>query len=224
MSSQLYRYQTKSIDGFLSQLVRYIANGGHYFYIRVKVPIGKDPQAAAEKLLDRYKIRKSRWQRKRRHLKETASIHLLLHRDVIVVILTKGRHEQFYLDHQSQVRDIRRTALKVFGYSVRYGFSEIERRRKVFIRLDAKAYRKLKVHMLSICAWDAYREKSEMERQFRNLRYQPYEPVFEQLLAIVKAVNRARRRRGFDAVDYRCLNNKRRLGPVFVDDEIVTAA
>ena len=34
MSSQLYRYEVKDIDGFLSQLVRYVANGGHYFYVR----------------------------------------------------------------------------------------------------------------------------------------------------------------------------------------------
>ena len=81
---------------------------------------------------------KSRWQRKRRHLKETASIHLLQYRELIVIILTKGKHEAFYKDHHSQVQDIRRTALKVFGYSVRYSFSEIEKRQKVFIRLDPR--------------------------------------------------------------------------------------
>ena len=38
MSSQEYRYEVKSIDGFLAQVVRYVACGGHYFYIRVRVP------------------------------------------------------------------------------------------------------------------------------------------------------------------------------------------
>ena len=50
MSSQLYRYEVKDIDGFLSQLVRYVANGGHYFYVRVRVPEKKDPQSIAEKI------------------------------------------------------------------------------------------------------------------------------------------------------------------------------
>ena len=59
MSSQLYRYEAKDIDGFLSQLVRYIANGGHYFYIRVRVPDGSDPHAIAEKLLDQVRHPKS---------------------------------------------------------------------------------------------------------------------------------------------------------------------
>ena len=84
MSSKLYRYQAKSIDGMLSQLIRYVANGGHYFYIRVRVPEGKDTTAIAERLVARYDIRKARWQRKRRHLKDTASIHLLQYQEVIV--------------------------------------------------------------------------------------------------------------------------------------------
>jgi hypothetical protein len=219
MSSQLYRYETKNIDGFLSQLVRYIANGGHYFYIRVRVPEGKDPNAIAEKLLDRYDIRKSRWQRKRRHLKESASIHLLLYQELIVIILTKGQHEKFYQDHHSQVQDIRRTALKVFGYTVRHSFSEIEKRQKVFIRLDAKTYRKVMAHMLTIGVWDSYRDKTALEREFNRLPYQPYGPVFAQLCVIAKQVNKVRRRRGFDAIDLSCIKNKRRLGTVFVECE-----
>ena len=225
MSSQPYRYEAKNIDGFLSQLVRYIANGGHYFYIRVRVPEGKDPTATAEKLLDRYDIRKSRWQRKRRHLKETASIHLLKYQEVIVVILTKGKHEKFYADHHSQVQDIRRTALKIFGYSVRYGFSEIEKRQKVFIRLDVKTYRKVLAHMLTIGVWDSYRDKTALEREFNRLPYQPYEPVFAQLCAIAKHVNKVRRRRGFEGMELACIKNKRRLCTVFVkQDETEQAA
>ena len=225
MSSQLYRYEVKDIDGFLSQLVRYVANGGHYFYIRVRVPDGKDPDAIAAKLLDRYDIRKSRWQRKRRHLKENASIHLLQYRELIVIIVTKGKHEKFYADHHSQVQDIRRSALKVFGYSVRYSFSEIEKRQKVFIRLDDKTRRKLEAHMLAIATWDAYRDTAALEREFNRLPYQPYEPVFAQLLAIAKKVNKARRRRGFEEIGYRCLRFKRRLGTVFIErDETEQAA
>jgi hypothetical protein len=219
MSKQEYRYEVKSIDGFLSQAVRYIACGGHYFYIRVRVPKGKDPRAVAEKLLDRYDIRKKRWQRKRRHLKKTASIHLLLHQEMIVVMLTKGQHAAFYADHQSQVLDIRRTALKVFGYSIRYTFSETAKRQKVFVRLDDETRRKVQYHMLTICVWNTYRNKEALEREFRRLPYQPYEPVFAQLASIARQVNRERRRRGFDAISLSCITNKRRLGSVFVERE-----
>jgi len=225
MSNQDYRHEAKSIDGFLSQLVRYIANGRHYFYIRVRVPEGKDPRAVAEKLLDRYDIRKSRWQRKRRHLKQTASIHLLQYHEVIVIMLSKGEHKAFYADHQRQVSDIRRTALKAFGYSIRYTFSELEKRQKVFIRMDAETCRKVKAHMLTIGVWNSYRDKTALEREFRRLPYQPYGPVYAQLSSVARCVNRERRRRGFEAIDLACIKNKRRLGTVFAErDETEQAA
>ena len=217
MNSKLYRYQAKSIDGMLSQLIRYVANGGHYFYIRVRVPEGKDPTVIAERLLDRYDIRKARWQRKRRHLKGTASIHLLQHQELIVIILTKGKHEKFYRDHHSTVRDIRRTALQLFGYSIRYSYSELERRYKVFVRLDDKTRRKLEAHMLAVASWDAYRNRTTMEQEFSRLHYQPYEPVYAQLAAIAKKVNKVRRRRGFEKIALNCIRTKRRLGPVFAE-------
>lgn len=216
MSSKLYRYEAKSIDGMLSQLIRYVANGGHYFYIRVRVPQGKDPSAIAEKLLDKYDIRKSRWQRKRRHLKETAGIHLLQHQELIVIILTKGKHEKFYHDHHESVRDIRRNALKLFGYSIRYTFSEVERRYKVFVRLDDKTRRKVESHMLTVAAW--HRDRSDMEKEFRMLNFQPYEPVYDELVSIAKKVNKVRRRRGFEKIDLSCIPTKRRLGTVFVQN------
>ena len=73
--------------------------------------------------------------------------------------------------------------------------------------------------MLTVGVWDSYREKERIEREFSRLPYQAYEPVFAQLLAIAKKLNRARRRRGFDAIDFRCIRNKRRLGTVFVEKE-----
>lgn len=217
MAAEQYDYETKNIDGFLDQLVRYIRRGGHYFYIRCVVPEGKDPRAVAEKLLTRYGIRRKRWQRKRRYLKDAASIHLLLYGQVLVIMLSKGRHEAFYADHGNSVHDIRRTALKVFGYSVRFSFSEAEKRDKVSIRLDAETYRKVKAHMLTIAVWDSYRDKARLEREFWRLPYQVFDPVHAQLISIGREVSRERRRRGFEQIDLGCIRNRRRLGSVFVE-------
>ena len=186
----------------------------------MRVPDGKDPKVVAEKLLDRYDIRKKRAGSENGGISKKRPRSILLqYREFIVIMLTKGQHKAFYADHQSQVADIRRTALKLFGYSIRYSFSEIERRQKVFIRLDKETNRKVKAHMLTIGVWNAYRDKTVLEREFRRLPYQPYEPVFAQLCCIAKQVNRARRRRGFDAIDLACITYKRRLGPVFVQTE-----
>ena len=56
-----------------------------------------------------------------------------------------------------------------------------------------------------------------MEKEFSRLNYQPYEPVYAQLVAIAKKVNKVRRRRGFEKIELSCIRTKRRLGPVFAE-------
>jgi hypothetical protein len=219
MANEDYRYQARNVAGFISQIVRYIRHGGHYFYVRCVIPEGKDPQAIAEKLIARYDVRRKRWQRKRSNLKHTASIHYLAFGQVFVIMLSKGRHARFYDDHGGNVADIRRHALKVLGYSIRFAFSEVEKRWKVSVRLDAETYRKLKAHMLTIAVWDSYRDKNRLEREFSRLPYEPYGPVYEQLLSILRQVNRVRRRRGFAPVDPSCIRKYRRLSKVFIEPE-----
>lgn len=212
-----YSYEARSVEAFVAQVVRYVSSG-HYFYIRCRIPDGKDVHAVDEKILKLYEVRRPRWQRKRRNLKASAGIHYLRHDRLFVLMLTKGRHEAFYRDHGTSVLDIRRTALKAFGYSIRWGLSERQKRHRVFVRLDKATYRKVKGHMLGLCRCDGHRTKESMEAEFRRIPFQLYGPVREQLYAIAKAVNRARRRAGFSAIDYSCISNKLQVTKVFADE------
>ena len=214
MSTVDYPCEAKSIDAFLAQLVRYVASG-HWFYVRCRIPAGKNPQRVDEKLLRLYDIRRPRWQRKRRHLKDNAGIHYLRYDRLFVILLTKGQHETFYRDHGPSVLDIRRTALKAFGYSIRWSFSEAEKRSRASVRLDKETYRDVKGHMLAICLWPCYRSPEAMEHEFRRLPYQLYGPVREQLYRIARAVNRRRRRAGLPSIDYDCISSKMRVTTVF---------
>jgi hypothetical protein len=135
-----YPCEARSVDAFLAQVVRYVSSG-HYFYIRCRIPGGKNPRAVDEKIVGLYDVHRPRWQRKRRNLKTTAGIHYLRYGRLFVVMLTKGQHEAFYRDHASSVLDIRRTALKAFGYSIRRGYSEAEKRCRVSVRLDKENVR-----------------------------------------------------------------------------------
>ena len=218
-----YPCEARSIDAFLAQVVRYVSSG-HYFYIRCLIPEGKDPKAVDGKILDLYDIRRTRWQRKRRNLKANAGIHYLRCDRLFVIMLTKGRHEAFYRDHGPSVLDIRRTALKAFGYSIRWGFSQPERRYRVSVRFDKETYRTLQAHMLTVCTWPRYRSKEAMESEFRQLPYQRYAPVREQLFRIVRAVNRARRRAGLCEVNYQCIPEKMRVTKVFCPTPVPAAA
>ena len=137
-----YRYLTTSRSAFVAQVVQYAAKGYHY-YVRCEIPPGKDPAAVDAKLLDRYAVRTKRWQRKRRNRGDAAAIHYLRYERTFVLMLTRGRHDAFYADHASSVRDIRQklkstsSPLKVFGYSIRSVRCPVENRRVVRVPVGA---------------------------------------------------------------------------------------
>jgi hypothetical protein len=89
-----------------------------------------------------------------------------------------------------QIREIRCQALRVGGYAVRYTYSEREKRWKVFVRLDRETYGNLRAHMLVLAIRISHQFPDTLEQEFRQLPWQPYEPVRQQLAAILKAVNR----------------------------------
>lgn len=216
MDSKDYRCEAATVAGFLAQVVRYVSSG-HYFYVRLLIPEHKDPRAVDEKLIRLYDIARPAWRRERRRLKSSAGIHYLRHDRLAVIMLTKGRHDDFYRDHSKSVTDIRRQALKAFGYSIRYGLSAGDKRMKVFVRMDDYRYRELKNHLLTMAVWESFRDPERLEQEFQRLPIQVYGPVFEQLLAMLRQVNRARRRRGFLAVSATCLPCKVRPTKVFAE-------
>lgn len=215
MAKTNYRCETRNVDAFLAQLVRYVASG-HYFYVTGRIPDRKDVAAVDRKLVALYDIAKPRWARARRRLAGTAGIHYLRHSRFFVLIATHGRHP-FFTDHATTIRDIRRQALQVGGYAVRYTYSVREKRWKVFVRLDRETYRNLRAEMLARAVRGSYRAPAALEREFRQLRWQPYEPVRRQLAAILKAVNRRRRYAGYPPVSPSALPTMRRISCVFVD-------
>ena len=109
-----YRYEAASMWGLVAQVVRYVSSG-HYFYVRVVIPEKKDPRVIDAKLIERYRVDKKRWQRKRRQLKDAAGVHYIRHQNLAVLMLTKGRHDAFYADHGDSMKDIRRQTL-VLGH------------------------------------------------------------------------------------------------------------
>jgi len=215
-----YRSEARNVNAFVTQVVRYV-NGGHYFYVRCMMKDRKHqaaPEEVDRRVLEKYEIARPRWQRKRRYLKEKAGIHYLRFARLYVLMLTKGKHEPFYRDHGDSVCDIRRKALEVFAYSVRYSYSVREKRWRVFVRLTSEELKKLTAHMLRVCVWDSYRDKSRMEREFRRLPYDAYDPVFDQLLSLARKVNRARRKRGFEPIDFACIPKHISVQKVFFEE------
>lgn len=235
MEQNDYQYEAASIDGFVSQLLRYVT-AGYHFYFRGVVPDDKDPRIVVERVMKSYGVYGKKWRRERRNLKDNAGAHVLLFRRTFVVMLTKGRHDAFYQDHgfktvkdkrgrkrrdKVPVPDIRRTALKVFGYSIRHD----HRKGKTNVRLDTESRRSITAHMLTVAQWDCFRNPERMEREFRRkVRHQAYAPVYQELKKIVAKVNKARGKRGFPPIDIeKSVRKFQRIRRVFIEEEQVNS-
>src|SRR5262245_13100660 len=135
----MYRCDATSLAGFVQQLaVSYVANG-YYFYVRGRVPDGKDPRAVDAKLVTRYGIDCSKFVRARRKQAGRANLHYLRYREVFVLLATPGEHA-FFAEEAGQIRDARREPLKVLGYAIGVGGG------RVSVRIERDEYKDLRAY------------------------------------------------------------------------------
>ena len=210
----MYRYEASSNDGFIQQLVRYI-NAGHFFYVTGLVSEKKDVTSVDQKLLARYDIAMPRWQRSRRKQAGIASVHYLRFERFFILIATHGHHRFFEEHDAKQIQDCRRNGIKFENYSIRYRYSEHTKKWHTLVRLDAETYKNLKAYLTDLAT---KRSKTELEEVFNSVWVQPYRPVREQLLAILREVNRKRKKRSQPSIDWqKAIPSKRKTRRVFRD-------
>lgn len=197
----MYRCRAVLLPAFIQQLaVAYVAHG-YWFYVRGWIPLNKNPEAVDRKLIEKYGIDVSKWERSRRKRAGLANLHYLRHGRHFVLIATHGQH-RFFEDEAGQIRDIRRVPFKLGGYSVSY------RNGHASVRIDQETYRRLKVRLTDLAL---RRSVEHMAEEFRMLHFEPYAPIRRQLLNLLRAVNRARKQAGLGTVPAQCLRLKRRV-------------
>ena len=217
-----YRYIATSEKGFVRQLAcNYLAHG-YWYYVTGRVKPGRVPEKVDQAILDKYGVRMSRnqrWKRKRRGL---GNVHYLRYEDFWVLVCTKGEH-LFFREHE--IRDKRGLLIKRFYHDVRKkpiifrGYSTSVKRGKykpyrhksypdgprekeepgkyrVKVQISRKAYGLLTAEFLELAA-RRYVGAKVLEQQLRWLRYEPYAPVRQQLLELVRRMNKVRGQRGF---------------------------
>lgn len=224
MSCMQYRCEARSVEAFLSQICRYVG-GGHYFYFACTLGEDKDPCVLDRKMVDRYVTEGKAWRRKSRSRGGHANVHYLRCGRFYVLISTHGKKvggkpEKLFFDHATTIRDIRRKALTFWKYSIRYTFSETEKRWKVNIRLHREAYQELRAELVQFSVRERCRDSEAMEEKVRSLRLAWYRPVRAQVFRILQEVNRRRRYRGFDQIPATCIPKMRRPPIVFIEDAV----
>lgn len=203
-----YLCETRTSQAFIQQLAVAYVPHGYWFYVTGCIPARKDPLDIDHKLIEKYDINLSRSMRTYKKSQGKANVHYLRHGRFFVLIATKGEHKLF--SEESDLKDIRKYPLKYAGYSVSF------RGGHASVRIDGAEYQRLKCHFLDLAI---RRERDVLEEEFRTIGFEPYSPIRKQLLYILSAVNRVRKRAGHEEVRVGCLGMRRRNVKVFREVE-----
>jgi hypothetical protein len=214
-----YRYEAASVAGFVQQLICCYLPHGYWFYVSGVVPPDKDPKVVDEKLLAKYGIGVSRQSRARRKLAGMANVHYIRYQRRFLLLATHGHH-LFFAEEANSIRDARRVPIKFAGYSISVAKGGFKGKRqtggvlvrddkwRVRVQIEKEWYLGLKAYLLDIAP---YRSAAWLAAELFNLPFEPYAPVRQQLLNLVRHINQRRSATRLDPVEYGVLRYRRRI-------------
>lgn len=214
-----YRCEATSREGLIQHLACNLLPAGYWFYVLGRIPEGKDPRATDAKLLGRYGIDISPSARSRRKRAGLANLHYLRLGREFLLLATHGEHP-FFSDEAANVRDGRKVAIKVCGYSLRVvkgGFlrkgegdapAVEDGKLRVRVQIGRERFLDLKAYFLEM----AIRlPADELARAFYAVPFEPYAPVRLQLWNLLRWVNNARHAAGLERLPASVVRTKRRI-------------
>jgi len=204
----MYRCVAQSVEGFVQQLAVAYISRGYWFYVTGRLPEHKDPSSIDRKLIERYGIAASKWQRARRKRAGTANLQYLRHDRFFVILATHGT-QRFFQDEP--FRDVREDPIRFHGYSIGCG-KGTDGRWHASVRIHAEEYKCLKAFFLDLAT---HRSVEELAREFQLVRFAPFARVRRQMLNILRAVNRVTKEAGFEPVPVTAIRLHRRPVGVF---------
>lgn len=199
-----YRCEATSVAGFVQQLaVGYVCRG-YLYYSSGIIPGHKDPASVDAKLIARYEVNVSRWERARRKRLGVASVQYLRHERFIVLVATRGRGRFF---DDEPFRDFRRRPLYFAGYSIssRRG---ADGRLHPHVRIAARQMALIKAFLMEVAV---RRDVATLSNFLGTLDFEPYAPVVRQLFELLRLVNKLRAGVRLEPVPHSCLRLRRRV-------------
>jgi hypothetical protein len=204
----MYRCVATSVEGFVQQVAVSYVGHGYWFYVTGSIPSHKDPATVDRKLIDKYGIERSKWDRARRKRAGLANMQYIRHERFFLLLATSGPHS-FFVEEGSNVQDARRVPIRFAGYSISY------RGGHPSVRIAREVYSTLKAYLLE----QATRSSADaLGRTLSGVPFERYAPVRRQLLNLVRAINRQRKTAGLSEIPVDCLRLRRRVvRPFFVE-------
>jgi hypothetical protein len=213
MGKHAYKFEATTVGGFLQQLAVAYLGHGYWFYVTGQVPAGKDPAAVDRKLLAKYEVGISKWARARRKASGLANCQYLRHGRFFVLLASHGRHPFF--EGEAHFKDARVEPIRFRGYSVSVKRG-VDGRWHPSVRLHPETYRELRSYFVELAT---HRSVEALSAELRRLPFEPYAPVRRQLLNVLRALNRARKVAGLEAVPTSALRLSRKGVKPFEEGE-----
>ena len=216
-----YRCVASSPEGLVQQVAVSYLRHGYWFYVTGRIKRGKDPTAIDRKLIDKYQIAVSERERAARKRRGLANMQYIRYGNWFLLLATEGHH-QFKQEERKQLRDCRRVPIKFEGYSISYRRSGVTPKGQgnpkwhARVAIDPWTYRQLKTFFLDRAC---HRSPENLSSDFARVPYARYAPVRRQLLTILRAVNAARARMGYDPLPHSVLKLRRQIVRPFAEQE-----
>lgn len=208
-----YRCVASSPEGLVQQVAVSYLRHGYWFYVTGRVKKNKDPSSVDSKLIEKYGIAISERERSRRKRRGVANLQYIRYQNWFLILATAGNHP-FKQQEQPQIRDCRRVPIKFEGYSISYRRSGVtpvgagSPKWHASVRIDNQTYRDLTAFFVDRAC---HRSIENLTADFARVPYARYAPVRRQLLTLLKRVNAARARVGYDAVPVSALRLRRKI-------------
>jgi hypothetical protein len=231
-----HRYLAASVDGVVQLIAASYLRHGYYWYVTGRIPLHKDPMSVDEKLIEKYQIDVSDWERSRRKKAGIANAQYVRCERWFVIMVTEGHHPLKQTTDKggegSQLKDVRRYPIRIGGYSIsyrRHGESQKldaaaeektvkpDVRYRAHVRIDEKTYAYLKARFADIAV---HRRAETLVSEFQSLPYARYAPVRRQLLNLARMVNDRRKPHGFDPIPYTRIGLRRTPVKVYQETTI----
>jgi len=210
----IYRHVATSENAFVQQLAVAYINHGYWYYVSGIIPGHKDVEKVDQKLIEKYNIAISKWARARKKQQGKANVHYLRHQQFFVLIATRGTHH-FFHEEGDNIKNVKHDPIQFSGYSISYR-QGVDRKWHPSVRIQPVMYNQLKSYYLDMATCSSL---GQIRLELLKLPFEPYAPVRRQMFNIIRAVNRARLKGGFEPVPIEYLRLKRHVLKPFVNEK-----
>jgi hypothetical protein len=217
-----YRCIVNSPEAVVQLISASYLRHGYYWYVTGYIPIDKEPSQVDQKLIEKYQIDISEWERSRRRKSGLANAQYIRYDRWFIILLTSGHHQMRDSIRDGgegeNIQDCRRYPITFAGYSVSYRRSGVQPvggtkiSWHAHVRIEAKTYAALKAYFQYVAI---HRNQDTVRQELSSVPFARYAPVRRQLLCLLRLINRARSARGFEELPHSVLNLRRKPVKVY---------